>query len=419
MSSDTDLLIIGGGPAGATAAILMARAGWRVTVIEREEFPRQKVCGECVAAGNLDLIDELGVGREFQKLAGPELRQAGWMRAHRTLKADMPRCTDGKYPFGRALGRDRFDALLLEQARAVGATVLQPATVGAIRGTAGNFICEYSLGAPHGVDRRGAQRAVSAAVVVDAHGSWDRGPIFGTTGAGQKSPVRRSSDLFAFKARFCNTKLERGFLPVLAIEGGYGGMVVADDERTTIACCVRRDVLKRCRSVTPDSSAGASVELLLRRSCPGLRLLLDGAQRDGPWLSVGPIRPGIRVNAADSIFRVGNAAGETHPLIGEGISMALQSAKLLAIQLRKVPPGDLNRERHDEVQRLYNSAWRRTFTHRLMMASGYAHMAMQPLISRQVGAVLHRWPQLLTQAARWSGKARYPSIDAPFESVAT
>jgi hypothetical protein len=261
MSCDSDLLIIGAGPAGSTAAILMARAGWRVTVVERDDFPRQKVCGECVAAGNLDLIDDLGVGLEFHGLAGPELRQAGWMRANRTLRADMPRCPDGKYPFGRAIGRDRLDALLLERARAVGATVLQPATVVAIRGSAGHFVCEYSLGAPHGGTGRGSYRTLSAAVVVDAHGSWDRGPIFGMARAERSTPTRRSSDLFAFKARFCNTRLERGFLPVLAIEGGYGGMVVSDDERTTIACCVRRDVLTRCRPATPGASAGASVEL--------------------------------------------------------------------------------------------------------------------------------------------------------------
>jgi flavin-dependent dehydrogenase len=250
------------------------------------------------------------------------------MSPKRMTKADMPRCENGKFPFGRAIGRDRLDDLLLRRARSLGATVLQPATVKAIHGAPGNFTCEYTHDVQLSGDWQSVKRSLSSAVVIDAHGSWDRGPSFGTTGIGQESRKRRDGDLFAFKARFCGTRLERGFLPVLAIEGGYGGMVVADSGRTTVACCVRRDALSASRSGMPGVPAGAAIEQLLRRSLPELRQLLQGAQREGAWLSVGPIRPGVRLTAADPIFRVGNAAGETHPLIGEGISMALQSARM-------------------------------------------------------------------------------------------
>jgi flavin-dependent dehydrogenase len=253
---------------------------------------------------------------------------------------------------------------------------------------------------------------------MDAHGSWDRGPRFGAQ-AGTREPPRCDSDLFAFKARFLRSALEPGFLPVLAIDGGYGGMVVSDNDRTTVACCVRRDVLRRHRQSAPGASAGSTMEVLLRRSCNEVRRLLDGAERDGPWLSVGPIRPGLRLRPDDPLFRIGNAAGETHPLTGEGISMALQSAALLASELRQIPPDAMTPGRHAEIQHRYNSAWRRAFGRRLLVAGGYAQIAMHPLVSRQVGALFHRWPQLLTQAASWAGKARsgylvsYPNSVTP------
>ena len=60
---------------------------------------------------------------------------------------------------------------------------------------------------------------------------------------------------------------------------------------------------------------------------------LAGAEREGPWLASGPLRPGVRLGQGDGIFRVGNAAGEAHPIVGEGISMALQSAFVLAALL--------------------------------------------------------------------------------------
>ena len=66
-----DALVIGGGPAGGTSALLLARAGWSVAVVEKAEFPRRKVCGEFISATTLPLLDELGLADAFLKSAGP------------------------------------------------------------------------------------------------------------------------------------------------------------------------------------------------------------------------------------------------------------------------------------------------------------------------------------------------------------
>jgi heterodisulfide reductase subunit A-like polyferredoxin len=62
MRSVFDAVIVGAGPAGSSAAILLARAGWSVALVEKQRFPRRKVCGECIAASNLSLLDALGIG---------------------------------------------------------------------------------------------------------------------------------------------------------------------------------------------------------------------------------------------------------------------------------------------------------------------------------------------------------------------
>ena len=85
MKTEFDAVIIGGGPAGSSAAIMLARAGWSVALIEKQNFPRRKVCGECIAASNLPLLQALGIGALFEAAAGPELRQVALMHGARKV----------------------------------------------------------------------------------------------------------------------------------------------------------------------------------------------------------------------------------------------------------------------------------------------------------------------------------------------
>jgi 2-polyprenyl-6-methoxyphenol hydroxylase-like FAD-dependent oxidoreductase len=419
MSRLVDALVIGGGPAGAASAIFLARAGWQVLLVEQSAYPRQKVCGECVSAGSLQVLDELGIGEAFRSLAGPELCRVGWMDGWTALDAEFPACADGPYPYGRAIGRDRLDQLLIERARSLGVEVLQPAKVAAVRGGPGAFEAELEwqtrmAGNPG--RRVTARHTRCARAVVDAHGSWEpppRGVAF-AVGAGPSGAPKKASDLFAFKASFAESGLAPGLLPVISLDGGYGGVVVAERGRTTLACCIRRDRLQACRRSMPGAAAGAAVADFLQRSCAGVRRILLDAQQLGAWLSVGPIRPGIRVGHSPEVFCVGNAAGESHPLVGEGIGMALQSARLLAEHLSQVRPQTLDTRRTGELNRGYARVWRGAFAGRIRFAATAAHAAMHPALSALSRTLLARRPAMLTRAARWAGKAK-PAILRRYE----
>ena len=407
---DVDAVIVGAGPAGSSAAILLAGAGWSVALVEKQRFPRRKVCGECIAASNLPLLDALGLGAAIDAQAGPPLRRVALMRGESTVVADLPPATGMSHRWGRALGRETLDTLLLEQARAAGVVVWQPWSVQALDGGAGAWRC---LLRP--VDA-GSAVTLRARVAIAAHGSWERLPSDRPVDRGRRWP----GDLLAFKANFRDARLPPGLLPVLSFDGGYGGMVVADGGVTTLAACIRRDRLAACRHESSAQRAGDAVEALLKRECRGVRDALDGAVRDGGWLAAGPLDPGPHAAGSDGLFRIGNAAGEAHPIIGEGISMALQSAWLLCARL--LDPAVRARMSDADVQRRlaarHAAQWQREFMPRLRLAAAFAHAAMRPVPAHALLGVVARWPGLLTRGARWGGKLRCAADPATIVSLA-
>jgi menaquinone-9 beta-reductase len=397
MSARYDTIIVGAGVAGSTAAILLARAGWSVALVEKHEFPRRKVCGEALSAGNLALLDELGIGSDFADLAGPSLRRTAIFAGDEALIASLPRFDDPRHAWGRALGREHLDTLLALRASALGADIWQPWTLMSVSSDEHGHLCELSSRSSR------AFATLFAPIVIEANGSWESDPFVRER---RRSPSR-PSDLFAFKANFEGADLAADLLPLLAFPGGYGGMVTAGQGILTLSCCIRRDELRECRVQARDASAGEAVQAHLEAHCAGARRALRDARRAGNWLAVGPIRPGIRpASRGEGRFAIGNAAGEAHPIVAEGISMAIQSAWLLCERL--IAQGDRARASHAQraIARDYAAAWRRSFTTRIRAAALFAHLAMRPHAARVLLPLLRRHPSIVTVGARLSGKVR-------------
>ncbi|MBV9189185.1 MAG: FAD-dependent monooxygenase [Betaproteobacteria bacterium] len=333
-----DILIIGAGPAGATAATLLARAGRDVVVVEKSTFPRRKVCGEFIAGSGIAVLRELGLEDEFDAAAGPEVRRIAVWAGKRTLEAPMP---GDQYP--RALERDQLDTMLLDAAVRSGARVVR--------------------------------EPVPANTTIRAFGSW------------QRNAQPKPSDLFGFQAHFSGGEQPPNTIALIPFPGGYGGLVERAQGRSTFACCIRRDRLEAIRE--QGTGAGESVLRHAILACRTLGDALAGATLDGPWLGAGPLHPGIRPRYADGTYAIGNAAGEAHPVVGEGIAMAMQSGALLTECL--LHGGD------------YERLWHRRFALRLRVSAALAHLAMLPGAPR-LAPILGGMPSLLTAAALLSGK---------------
>ena len=390
-----DALVIGGGPGGATAALLLAQAGWSVVLVERKVFPRRKVCGEYLSATNWPLLEMLGLAEAFADMAGPPVTRTAIFVGGSSVQAELPRPMPRDGPWGRALSREHLDSLLLARAASQGVDVRQPWRCAELTRNGDGYVCRIES------QQTRLSSELRAGLVIAAHGSWELGPLV----TQPQQVASHPHDLLAFKAHFREAALPPGLMPLLSFTDGYGGMVHCDHGQTSLSCCLRRGRLERLQRVDGEP-AGETVLQYILDSCPVLRPVLDQAIRDEPWLSAGPIHPGLRRCYRDGIFVVGNAAGEAHPVVAEGISMAVQSAWLLTQRLNAARTQLHERRIADEIGRLYEAEWRRCFAPRIRAAAAVAHWAMRPKLVAATIPFMRLWPGLLTWGARLSGKAR-------------
>jgi menaquinone-9 beta-reductase len=306
------------------------------------------------------------------------------------ITAPMP-AARGCDAWGRAIARDRLDTALLDHAIRAGAQAWQPWMARSMRKVGGEHTVTIS---GHG----GEVRELRSRIVIAAHGSWERSP------AREEAPhPTRASDLIGFKAHFHASRLAAGLMPLVLFPGGYGGMVHGDGGRVSFSCCIRRAALRKCREEHSGLAAGEAVIAHVAETCRGVREALSGARREAAWLSAGPIRPGVRSLACEGIFSIGNTAGEAHPLVAEGISMAIQSAWLLGGHLAS--RASLCDDALQAAAIRYRRSWRRHFSTRVRASSIFATLTTSPATQALSIALLTHAPAILTWGAWWSGKS--------------
>jgi len=393
-----DAVVIGGGPAGSATGLMLARAGWKVAIVEKSRFPRPKVCGEFISASTFPLLAELGLLEEVRGLAGPEVQRVGIFAGETVSVAAMPAVGGSFGKWGQALGREHLDLLLLEAAATAGAELWQPYRVTRVEPLPHGWRCEI------GQDRKGT--SLLADTLVAANGSWEKSHWLPDCDG-----PHRESDLVAFKAHFDGADLAPDLMPLLVFPGGYGGMVRSDKGRVSLSCCITRRTLDRCRK--DEERAGHAVLGHIARSCKGVADALAGADIGESWLAAGPIRPGIRAAFADGMFRAGNAAGEAHPIIAEGITMAIQSAWFLCRELISAQDSLANPSAFAETGRAYSASWRGHFAGRIRAAAAFAHTLMRPRSAALAVTLPRRFPAFLTFCAGLSGKTKQVPVAVP------
>jgi 2-polyprenyl-6-methoxyphenol hydroxylase-like FAD-dependent oxidoreductase len=301
-----DVVVAGGGPAGSATALLLARAGVRVHVVERARFPRRKVCGEYLNAGAVDALARLGVLDGVRAAGSP-------LRGVRLVAAGAPAA---ELPFPRpaiACAREVLDALLLDAAVAAGATVERARVEDLVLDGDGRC-AGLRVRAEDGAleDRR-------ARVVVGADGI---GSVVARKLA-LVTPVRRGAR-YAVGGHYTGFGALDEHVEMYVGGGAYFALNPLDGERTNVMVVVPRERLAQWSSDV-DAGVGGAAAALGR----GVRSFA-GAARDGARVSIGPLAHDVRRPFAPGAILVGDAAGFLDPFTGQGVFLALTGAERAA-----------------------------------------------------------------------------------------
>jgi flavin-dependent dehydrogenase len=359
MSVIDDVLIVGGGPAGAVAATVLARAGARVRIVDRASFPRDKLCGDSLNPGTLGILRRLGLAAEVERegLAVEGMLVTG--QVGRTLVSVLGRYPPGVH--GRSLSRRDLDWALLREAARAGAQV---ETGVAVR----EALLDESAGGPvvHGVKTgsNGTSRELKARVTIAADG---RGSVLARS-LGLSRPAEKPRR-WAIGVYFEQSGERTSFGEMHIRRGRYIGVAPLSDGLVNVC------LVKASGAGDPDLRRP---EAALRRELEADPLLSDrfsGAKLARAPVVLGPLAVDAIGASIDGLVTAGDAAGFIDPITGDGLRFATRGGELAArAALRALEHGWpgvhawLAAERRDA----FRSKWRFNRAVRRLVGSAHA-----------------------------------------------
>lgn len=378
-----DCLVIGGGIAGSLAARQISRLGLKTLLVEKQEFPRAKVCGSCLNQRAIDELQRVGLASMLGELGGRP--------THRLLYTGFGRRIECDVPAGLALTRSVLDEALLEQARASGVEVIHEVVAQVLPTSPDASTREVRL-APTGThpdalnDIRIRTKSVIAADGL-GHPSLRKLPEFAesvkdSSKVGLGAIITQSS---------WEAEVGDGDIHMYASRHGYAGIVRAEKDKIALAAAVNPGWMKDC---------GRPVDAfnqLLQEAGSQLEV-----ERAASWRGTQKLSRSINEVANQRIFVVGDAAGYVEPFTGEGMAWAIAGGIAIADCVQLLAEGQeqlaVNRWKQDWLNRVRSRQfWCRvlswTLRHPSRARLGTKLMSTHPLIAttiaKQLGAATH------------------------------
>ena len=371
MSARTvDVVVVGGGLAGCSAAIMLALAGHSVALYEAKAYPHDKVCGEFLSPESEHTLRTLGALRAIERQGPARIAQArivapGGAQWRGTFKQP-----------GLGFSRFALDQTLADCARSAGVALVERATVSDVSGSLDDGFA-VSARTPDGLHE------LRARAVVGAYGK--RGSLDRTL---ERDSRHVGTPFVGLKAHFSGPT-PGDSVDLYTFAGGYCGLSEVEGRRVNACLLVRQDVFQR------EAGQPADVERFvawMSRQNPALGGWLARSRRlSSEWLSISQVSFAPKAAVERDVLMAGDTAGLIAPLAGDGMSMALHGGLMAAGWLDRFLQGETDAE---AIRLGYAADWRRAFGGRLRLGRALQSVLLRPRLLGAGLALLNLAPAL-------------------------
>lgn len=358
---ETDVIIAGGGLAGLTSAIHLSKNGFKVVVIEKNSFPKHKVCGEYLSKEVLPYLEWLGI----------DLMGKNPAEINRLLISTVSgKSIETNLAMG-GIGISRYvlDQLLLKKALENGCTLLKD-SVTDIRCLSTSYeVCTETSG------------LLRSTFAIGAFGK--RSMIDHQL---NRSYLQKKSSWLAVKGHY-EGDFPEGLVAVHHFRGGYCGVSRIENDLINICYLTDYDSFKKHKHV------GAFEQAVLCRN-PHLAHILESSRLvfDKP-LSIGQVSFATKKKVESEVLMVGDAAGLIHPFCGNGMAIAIHSAKLVSELITQFMDGNTCLE--EQIKENYTRLWNQAFGSRMRAGEIWSGLLKNKVSASLIVTAMNRLPFIL------------------------
>jgi flavin-dependent dehydrogenase len=344
---NTDVVIIGGGLAGLTAGIHLSQKGITVVIIEKNEYPKHKVCGEYISNEVKPYLESLGI--PIQNALPTSISQFEFATLYGTsLNQELPLG-------GFGISRYTLDYILYHKAIESGCEILQD-TVESCRFENDHFMLST------------AEKGLFTAIVV--LGAF--GKRANLDYSLQRKFIQKKSPWLAVKNHYKGDFLEN-VVGLYHFKGGYCGVSKIENDTINICYLTSFEEFKKCKNIEEFQTTvlfkNKRLKQILETSVPVF---------EKP-LTISQISFEKKESVLDHILMVGDTAGLIHPLCGNGMAMAIHSAKIASeLSIDFLQNKDRSRA---ELETKYAQAWDENFKTRLKIGRWLGGILEKPVLT--------------------------------------
>ncbi|MGV9003749.1 NAD(P)/FAD-dependent oxidoreductase [Flavobacterium sp.] len=357
MENQSDIVIIGAGLAGLMAAIHLSKDGFTVTIIEKNDFPKHKVCGEYISNEVLPYVDYLQL--DFKDLDINPITQLEFSLGNGTsFNAELPLG-------GFGVSRYALDFYLYQKAKALGCIFLE------------DEVKEVTFSEDIFSTLTAKDRLITSKVVLGAFGKRSNLDI-----SMQREFIQKKSHWLAVKAHYSG-EFPNDLVGLHNFEGGYCGISKVENNIINICYLAQYNSFKKYKNIDAFQE-----EVLMKN--PKLKTILGQTTMvfEKP-ITISQISFETKAAVENHILMIGDAAGLIHPLCGNGMAMAMHSAKLasnLSIDFLQ------NKMDRNDFEKQYTTAWNANFSTRIQFGKLISKMLLHPKFSEIILKILLIFP---------------------------